>query len=146
MREREGEEHMWGCGVYVEVCQSPHLEQRLQMGRQWSLHAGFPHLQQVLTVRLLLSVHNWHCFLHFVVGIGAGPGAGPAAALCASITTSAALEERGRRPRFDMCGFIKASATSSIYNLLLYLFSCFQAGSISVHSTKELYRDTSSRL
>lgn len=123
---------MWRC---VEVCQSPQLKQRLQMDRLWSLHAGFSHLQQVLQVRLLLSVQNSHSLLSFVLGPAV---VGPAAALCALITTSAAPEERGRRPRFNMCGLIKASATSSIYNLFLYLLCCFQDGSIAVHTTKEL--------
>lgn len=110
----------------MEVCQSPaQLKQGLQMDRLWSLHASLPHLQQVLTI-CLFSVQNSHCLMPFGLRIGEGPAAAP----CALVTKSAEADERGRRPRFNMCGFTNISPTSSTYSHLLCVFLCFQDGSL----------------
>lgn len=110
----------------MEVCQSPaQLKQRLQMDRVWSLHASLPHLQQVLTI-CLFSVQNSHCLMPFGLRIGEGPAAAP----CALVTKSAEADERGRCPRFNMCGFTNISPTSSTYSHLLCVFLCFQDGSL----------------
>lgn len=69
---------------------------------------------------------NSHCLMPFGLRIGEGPAAAP----CALVTKSAEADERGRRPRFNMCGFTNISPTSSTYSHLLCVFLCFQDGSL----------------
>lgn len=69
---------------------------------------------------------NSHCLMPFGLRIGEGPAAAP----CALVTKSAEADERGRCPRFNMCGFTNISPTSSTYSHLLCVFLCFQDGSL----------------
>lgn len=69
---------------------------------------------------------NSHCLMPFGLRIGEGPAAAP----CALVTKSAEADERGRCPRFNICGFNNISPTSSTYSHLLCVFLCFQDGSL----------------